>query len=130
MRLIDADDLMKKREWFSCYNPECDEIECEFPYISEEDLENAPTVDAVALPPVKIGDTAFFIVEGNIYETEVCVLQWYKHARGVVDEIRGNTIGGSVGASLSEWGKTVFLTREEAEAALAERMTNRGDQKD
>ena len=99
-------------------------------YAFPGDLINEPTVDAVMVPPVKIGDTAHFIINGQIYEAKICILQWYKHPNGVIDEIRGDVVGGSVGASFSDWGKTVFLTSEEAESALAERMNNCGNQKD
>ena len=68
--------------------------------------------------PCKVGDTVFFVIKEKIYEAQICILQWYEHSRGVVSEIRGDVVGGSVGASISDFGKTVFFTREEAEAAL------------
>lgn len=95
--------------------------------VDVNDIKKAPTVDAVMLPPVKVGDTAHFVINGQIYEATICILQWYKHPSGVIDEIRGNVVGGSVSASFSDFGKTVFLTREEAEAALAERTGRNED---
>ena len=90
-------------------------------------IETVPAVDAVILPPVKIGDTAYFIINRQIYEAEICILQWYNSPRGVIDEIRGDVVGGSVSASFSDWGKAVFLTREEAEAAIAKMDGERKD---
>ena len=83
-----------------------------------QQYENAEEDGRLVVPPCNIGDTAFFVINGTIYEAKISVLQWYKHSCGTVDEIRGDIVGGSVGASFSEFGKTVFLTREEAEAAL------------
>lgn len=87
-------------------------------------IDYVPDADAVMLPPVQIGDTAYFIINGKIYEAQICILQWYKHPNGVIDEIRGNVVGGSVGAHFSDWGKSVFQTREEADTALAERSNS------
>lgn len=82
-------------------------------------LSDAPTVDAVEVPPVKIGDTAFFIINGKIYEAKICLLQWQQNSYGATSEIRGSVCSyQSVSASFSEWGKTVFATREGAERVL------------
>lgn len=78
-------------------------------------------VDAVILPPVKIGDTAFFIINGNIFEGKVYFIRWEHHkGYGIHSDISASfspytTIGGS----FDDFGKTIFLTLEEAEAALA-----------
>lgn len=82
--------------------------------------DNLPTVDAVVLP-CKVGDTLFFVRNGEIYSGAVRFLWWEHHKdRGVRSEIRINPDPYfSVGASLDDFGKTVFLTREEAETALA-----------
>ena len=78
-------------------------------------------VDAVILPPIKMKDTAFFIINGIIYEGTVRFMRWQHHEYcGIQSDITAN-VGAytSVGASFDDFGKTVFLTREEAEAALA-----------
>lgn len=73
------------------------------------------------LPPVKVGDTAYFIIGGKVYKAEVHFIRWEQHKQyGIHSEISASIIPNySVGASFDDFGKTVFLTREEAEAALA-----------
>lgn len=97
-------------------------------HIAQQLVEEAPAVNAVILPHVKIGDTAFFIIDGNIFEGNVCFIRWEHHERfGIHTEITASLSPyTSVGASLDDFGKTVFLTREEAEAALAELMEAEG----
>lgn len=82
----------------------------------------APTIEAVELPPIKIGDTAYFIIRGKIYKAEVYFIRWEQHRQyGIHSKIAANvTPYSTVGASFNDFGKTVFLTKEEAEAALAE----------
>lgn len=76
----------------------------------------------VILPPVKVGDTAFFIINKSIYEGEVYYMRWEHHKSfGVRGDISADSLGGCIGARLCDFGKTVFLTREEAEAALKKR---------
>lgn len=79
-----------------------------------------PTVDAVVLP-CKVGDELFFVLNGKIYPAVVRLLLWdYRKDKGVHSEILANPNPYfSVGASFDDFGKTVFLTRDEAEAALA-----------
>lgn len=90
MRLIDADALAEK-------------IECPGePLVYWDDIEAAPTVDAVILP-CKIGDPVFII--GSKYRAGRFE-QWI------------NT-GAFRLSDLEKVDKTVFLAREEAEAALA-----------
>ena len=73
----------------------------------------------VVLPPAKVGDTAFFILGGKIYDAEIYFLKWEHHKHyGARGSILGECCVGVAGADFSDFGKTVFLTREEAEAAL------------
>lgn len=44
VRLIDANALKEKRQWFDCH--ECGD-ECEIDYVKWQDIENAPTIYAV-----------------------------------------------------------------------------------
>ena len=46
--LISRSALLEKVDVFSCYNPDCEDIECEFSFVHKADVENAPTVPAVA----------------------------------------------------------------------------------
>lgn len=80
----------------------------------------APTVDAVEVPPVKIGDTAYFIINKKIYEAKICLIAFTQFRYTTDTEIRGEVQKNhSVSAKFSDWGKSVFATREEAEKALA-----------
>jgi hypothetical protein len=78
-------------------------------------------VDAVMLPPVKMGDTAFFVINGNVFEGKVYFIRWEHHKEcGIHSDISASfSPYTTIGASFDDFGKTVFLTREEAEAALA-----------
>lgn len=114
MRLIDADALKEK-------------IECPGePLVYWNDIEAAPTVDAVVLP-CKLGNPVHIIRECLCY----CAEENHKNKRrkcsGKVylgKRLRTHHCGYVCEAMfdlkhLANFGKTVFLTREEAEAALA-----------
>lgn len=74
----------------------------------------------VMLPPVKIGDVAFFLLNGQIYSGTIYYIRWENHTSfGEHGIISANGVCGTCSANLSDFGKTVFLTRKEAEAALA-----------
>lgn len=73
----------------------------------------------VVLPPVKIGDTAFFVINNHIFGGTVYFMSWECHKSfGVRGHIYADCAVGTVSASLSDFGKTVFLARKEAEVAL------------
>ena len=75
----------------------------------------------VILPSIKIGDTAFFIIKNRIFEAKVYYMRWEHHRSfGIRGDISAECMGTCVGAPLFDFGKSVFLTREEAEAALKE----------
>lgn len=94
MRLIDADALRAVLK-----NEECD---CEvFPWA----LDNAPTVDAVVLP-CNVGST--------VYETDGIRIYPHQIKKLIFD-------AGHIAFDESAIGTSIFLTREEAEAVLAER---------
>lgn len=76
--------------------------------------------EGVIVPPVKVGDKAFFIVNGKIYRATVRYLRWEHHkSRGVFAEMAAdiNPLS-SVIASFDDIGYTVFLTKAGAQAAL------------
>ena len=137
MRLIDADVLKSEFEWLKSVVNESSKDEIQ-EYIQR--IENAPTVDAVILP-CKIGDTVF--VHWRLADPDLCSkcpdFRW----GGMGDSHEcGKTEDGFRSAEcieIQEWtadlnlilcwirydefNRTVFHTREEAEAAL-ERMGN------
>lgn len=88
-----------------------------------------PTVEQIAdyllanggiVPPCKVGDTVYSIVEGIDL---VLVGEVYEYVVGREHFVFRSTRKGYFTLSFTELdiGKTVFLTREEAEKALAER---------
>lgn len=80
----------------------------------------AEPVKAVVIPPVNIGDTAYFIIKGQIYIAKICYLHWSQNRHGVTSEIRGEVYQyHTVAASFDEWGKTVYSSYQEATDALA-----------
>lgn len=107
MRLIDADEFLKAFE-----NADADVCEeypdcyCEWGFSQKAVLDlvqNIPTIDAVVLP-CKVGDTVYQVDANRIYPVTI--------KRLIYD-------AGYIGFGEKAFGKTVFLTREEAEAALA-----------
>ena len=125
MRLIDADKLeIRKLAEFN------DEYGDAVPVLGvmAEDIDNAPTVDAIVLP-VKVGQTVWLIEEGDEATTPF-TLEVYVTAIGY--DIGGFwlTMNLPLGIKHSAYvgetffGKTVFLTREDAEAALKARENN------
>lgn len=83
-----------------------------------EDLEEQ---GRLVVLPCKVGDTLFFVMNGEIYSGVVRYLHW-KQSKifDVHSEVLANTTPyASLGASFDDFGKTVFLTREDAEQALA-----------
>jgi hypothetical protein len=82
-----------------------------------EDLEEQ---GRLVILPCKMKDTLFMIKDGEVYSGTVRFLRWEYHKdRGVRSDIAANPNPYfSIGASFDDFGKTVFLTREEAEAAL------------
>ena len=80
-------------------------------------IDNAPTVDAVVLP-CKIGEKVFCIlrVKNEIVEDVVEDYDIWSIKAGI--KLRLSLLNHN-NYVIAEFGKTVFLTREEAEAALA-----------
>lgn len=77
--------------------------------------------------PCKVGDMLWFIIDGKIHKSEVYRISYndyYGKATWKVTTAAW-TKSGLIG-NLEDFGKTVFLTREEAEAAL-EKMSNAVD---
>lgn len=113
MRLIDANELIENAQWFEEY---IEGQEVAFKYIDLEDVENAPTVEAVVLP-CKIGEKVFCILhsKNEIVEDIVDDYDIWSIKNGIKLRISLLNHNDYV---VAEFGKTVFLTREEAEAAL------------
>ena len=109
MRLIDADALMDEVDKSKHDNPHQPGL-IRVNHRNEHDhflrmIYDAPTVNAVVLP-CKVGDTVYQADASRIYPITIKKL--------IYD-------AGHIAFDEEAIGKTVFLTREEAEAALAER---------
>jgi hypothetical protein len=82
--------------------------------------------NGVIVPPIKIGQTVYVISRyyGGFWRTHECKIDsltiYEKHIFMTLFD-RDNF---DFGIEISEIGKTVFLTKEEAEKALAERSGN------
>ena len=82
-------------------------------------VETAPTVNAVELP-CKVGDTVYDISwNGKIRNCKILMI--YQNMYYVWKIRISPSIGGEYAVVVDAIGKTVFLTREEAEQALRER---------
>ena len=89
-------------------------------FAAVEYIEEFHTVDAVEVPPVKIGDTAYFIINKKIYAAVICFISWNQYRYSTNSEIRGEVQRyHTVSANFSEWNKSVFATMQQAEEALA-----------
>lgn len=78
--------------------------------------------NGVIVPPCKVGDTVYYVYKGNTI-VNALVEDWKKEASGdwlfrACFSMNGSSVTLLFGDN--KIGKTVFLTREEAEKALAE----------
>ena len=103
--------------------PICEGLSAKLPDV--ERLVDHLLAGGVIVLPCKVGATVFVtdIIVGSIVECEVVVFEVDEDGVGgmeyrVPEEIPNIT---SIATLTTEIGKTVFLTREEAEKALAER---------
>ena len=82
-------------------------------------LQTITRAHAVELPPVKIGDEAYFIINGDIFRAKIHLIRFDIRDTGIKGEIFGSvTSTSSVFADFDDWGKTVFATKAEAEKVL------------
>ena len=94
---------------------------CMITHIADHLLANG-----VIVPPCKVGDKVYYFSENplclsvqpyRIYEADVVRIVTVGLGTSLVIQIR-NEYGCTEIPDVNEWGKTVFLTREEAEKAL------------
>lgn len=85
--LISRSALLDLVDVFSCYNPDCEDIECEFSFINKADVENAPAVDAVEV------DKAMAWLEGytmtdtrQIYSNSIVYVPMFRVEQAFVDK--------------------------------------------
>lgn len=117
MRLIDADklEIIKLAEFTDEYGDAVPVYG-----VAAEDVDNAPTVDAIVLP-VKVGQTVWSIAEGFNHVLEGKIYEYTVRSDGMA-YIRFTRHGYFTGSAMDNAiGKTIFLTREAAEEALKAR---------
>lgn len=120
-RYIDADEALRQLENNRKDNP------CQPPYRGIWDRASKNAIDTIeAIPianvvelPCKVGDTVWFIRPGksNIIETKVNKIVFKRG--GIYLQLDCNSL---YETSCKSIGKSVFLTQEEAEKALSERI--------
>ena len=79
-----------------------------------QEYEVAEENNQIIVPPCKVGDTVYYIYNNTIIEYQVNTIIIYKYSQRIV------VWGRSQYFEFSDFGKTVFLTREGAEKALEE----------
>ena len=92
---------------------------CSYDHLRE--LAEADKDGRVVVPPCKVGDTVWANLDG-MRHTRKCVME-FANIGSHVTTIVFSTVDGlreQYGVNPSSFGKTVFLTREEAEKALQE----------
>ena len=126
-RLIDADKRIaeiKKQYCTDCEN--YGGVKCRACWVDDAMclIDDATTVDAVELP-CKIGDKVYRIDDGNyssdwkpfVHELTVTEISWKKEKYGGKD-LGFAIIANGIRYKFTSIGKSVFLTRKEAEAKL------------
>ena len=73
--------------------------------------------NGVIVPPCKVGDKIYRIVSGGMFEWEIVCIQVYEDGFLFIDDSDNF-------CSDDDFGKTVFLTKEEAEQKLKELSDN------
>ena len=128
MRLIDADKLEIRK--LAEFNDEYGDAVLVYG-VAAEDVDNAPTVDAIVLP-VKTGQTVWYLntrwsmyMERNaIYEAKINRVYIFENNTLILSVLIKNEHGTTEHSGIKDINKTVFLTREAAEAALKARENN------
>ena len=112
------------RDTKKTYDNLCKEIAEEIAKCPSTDMiRDAKTTNTVVKPPVEIGDTVYFIMNGEVYKTTVVLLSWTQYSdKSIRSEIRGEVCPfHTFGATWDEWGKVVFGTEEEAKIMLTKK---------
>lgn len=73
----------------------------------------------IVLPPCKIGEPLYYILDNKIYGGRLYHIQYDNYYGKVITTLNSSVgLHSSVAAKFEDFGKTVFRSREEAEAAL------------
>ena len=124
--MTERERLVKLLKSDSCESPMLCDPNCKYASLKrcyEERTADYLLSNGVIVPPVKAGDTIYEIHERRKGNKWVKIIS-ERFVHGVEICMGGCMIircVSTISVSLSDIGKTVFLTREEAEKALAER---------
>ena len=120
--MTERERLIELLKYQNCPSPMLCDKNCKYAHLEscyEERTADHLLANGVIVPECKVGDEIFFIHHINDvipdFITSDTVTKVGVTTKGILSE---------VGVDFTSFGKTVFLTREEAEASLAERSEN------
>lgn len=120
--MTDRDRLIELISHKQCYGSP---VENGVKSVSNETLADYLIANGVIVPPCKVGDKVYYVFEGEIRELKVISLSYmflesFKHFNLHTTNSRGAVLS----YEIKDIGKTVFLTRKEAEKALGRSKGN------
>lgn len=108
--------------WERACEPDCEEIDAV--YRKLKDYEDAEEQGLLLKLPCKVGDTVYFAHHDRVISSEVLSVKYHAEAENygvfIRERLTVDVEGISAEIDFCDIGKTVFLTREEAEAKLKE----------
>lgn len=108
--------------WERACEPDCEEIDAV--YRKLKDYEDAEEQGLLMRLPCKVGDTVYFAHHDRVISSEVLSVKYHAEAENygvfIRERLTVDVEGISAEIDFCDIGKTVFLTREEAEAKLKE----------
>ncbi len=106
--------------WERACEPDCEEIDAV--YRKLKDYEDAEEQGLLLRLPCKVGDTVYFAHHDRVISSEVLSVKYHAEAENygvfIRERLTVDVEGISAEIDFCDIGKTVFLTREEAEAKL------------
>lgn len=108
--------------WERACEPDCEEIDAV--YRKLKDYEDAEEQGLLLRLPCKVGDVLYFAHHDRVISSEVLSAKYHAEAENhgvfIRERLTIDVEGVSAEIDFCDIGKTVFLTREEAEAKLKE----------
>lgn len=108
--------------WERACEPDCEEIDAV--YRKLKDYEDAEEQGLLLRLPCKVGDVLYFAHHDRVISSEVLSAKYHVEAENygvfIRERLTIDVEGVSAEIDFCDIGKTVFLTREEAEAKLKE----------
>lgn len=93
--------------------------------VPAEDFADYLLENGVIVPPCKVGDMVFAIINSNIIEINIETIHCWSNGVWKCNGWYGKSkYGKGYELSFEGFGKTIFLTREEAEKALKEEQNH------